>query len=322
MKTEPDVATRSAASWLSRAGSSLALLSAGALSVAVLLTLINFTGSAQADVQVKLVPGSGAQSAPKARGLDVLPVAAKKAGTGSVEGTILFDGPVPVPALLVKKGDGSVKDAAVCAAEDIPDQSLVVNKESKGIANVFIYLQKPPAGYKAEKPAEPNVVFDQKGCHFIPHGLLVEVGQTVLVKSGDPIGHNTHTFPLRNDGFNQLIKPEDRDGAPLVYKKPEKLPLQVKCDLHPWMVAYHLVLDHPFMAVTDKDGKFSIHGLPPGSHKFVVWQEKKGYLNRELILDVKADKSTPVKVSYNAKSFESAAFEGPRPKSVSVSLAP
>lgn len=294
-----------------------ALLACAAFAVAVPLTLLDFAGSAQADVNVKLLP---AATSAKSRPLNVTPVAAKK-GTGSVTGSVLFDGTPPASKLLVKKGDGSVKDAAVCAADDVLDESLVVNAKSKGIANVFIYLAKAPEGYKAEKPEADSVVFDQKGCHFLPHGLLVQVGQKVLVKSGDPIGHNTHTFPLRNDGFNQLIKPDDRVGVELNYKKPEKLPLQVKCDLHPWMIAYHLVLDHPFMAVTDADGKFEIHGLPPGKHEFVIWQEKKGYLERKFAVEVKADKSTEVSLKYGADKFKSAAFEGPRSRTLTVSTA-
>ena len=37
-----------------------------------------------------------------------------------------------------------------------------------------------------------------------------------------------------------------------------------KCDVHGWMNAYVGVLDHPFFAVTDEDGKFELKGLPPG----------------------------------------------------------
>jgi hypothetical protein len=44
------------------------------------------------------------------------------------------------------------------------------------------------------------------------------------------------------------------------------------------MSAYWMVTDHPYVAVTDADGRFRIENLPAGKHQFVVWQEKAGYV--------------------------------------------
>jgi len=44
--------------------------------------------------------------------------------------------------------------------------------------------------------------------------------------------------------------------------------VRFKCDVHPWMFAYVGVFEHPFYAVTAKDGTFKIAGLPKG--KYVV----------------------------------------------------
>lgn len=238
------------------------------------------------------------------------------AGGGTFSGTITFDGTPPAPELIHKAGDPKVKDAAVCAATDMYNEDLVVNKDNKGIANVFLFLAKAPAGAKPPAPSEAEVVFDQKGCQFLPHGLSVQVGQVVLVKSGDPIPHNTHTNPVRNPGFNQVVPPNDRTGVPLKYTKPEKLPVKVVCDFHPWMSAYHVVLDHPWMAITDADGKFSIKDVPAGKHEFVIWHEKKGYLERKYDVEIKSGETKDVNLKFGAKKF--AAFEGPRPKTVTV----
>jgi plastocyanin len=166
-------------------------------------------------------------------------------------------------------------------------------------------MRKAPDGYKAPPVPEEHVVFDQKGCRFIPHALTVRCGQKVLVKSDDDLVHNTHTNPLKNiKGFNSAIKAKDRDGVPLTYEKPENVPVKVQCDFHPWMVAWHLPLDHPFMAVTDENGKFEIKGLPPGKHTFVVWHEVPGYLNNKLAVDIKADKVTEETLSFTAAQFK------------------
>jgi Polysaccharide lyase family 4, domain II len=44
------------------------------------------------------------------------------------------------------------------------------------------------------------------------------------------------------------------------------------------MTAYWLVLDHPYFAVTDKDGNFEIKNVPAGTQKLVVWHEAASYV--------------------------------------------
>jgi hypothetical protein len=46
------------------------------------------------------------------------------------------------------------------------------------------------------------------------------------------------------------------------------------CDVHPWMRSYISVVDHPFFAVTDEDGKFEIKGLPAGEYEIEAVHEK------------------------------------------------
>lgn len=225
------------------------------------------------------------------------------AGDSTLSGVITLDGAIPTLAPVVKAGDQTVKDPAVCAAADVPNEELVVNKDNKGIAHVFVYLSKAPAGTPPFKPEEAALVFDQKGCQFLPHSLLVHVGETVSVKNGDNVPHNTHTNPLKNDGFNKVVAPNDRAGIPLKYTKTERLPVKVTCDFHNWMKAWHLVLDHQFMAVTDADGKFTIPNLPAGKHEFVIWQEKAGYLNRKFEVQIKKGETKEVKLSFGAAKF-------------------
>ncbi len=209
---------------------------------------------------------------------------------GTISGQVVVTGDIPAPILLHAKGAQTVKDTAVCAAADTYKDDLVINPESKGLANVFIYLPKAPKSIHPDlkKPAPAVVVFDQKGCMFTPHAMVVLGGQTVEVISSDAIAHNTHTYPLKNQAINVLVAANTPAGKGLAvdYKIGESLPLKVACDFHPWMQAYWMVVDHPYAAVTDKDGKFSIPNLPVGEHEFRVWHERKGYLERKYSVKV------------------------------------
>lgn len=212
-------------------------------------------------------------SAPTARAAD---------GYGSISGQFVLDGEVPEPRIEHKKG-ADVKDSQVCAAETLYKNDLVVDPQTKGIANIFVYILRIDAGrihpdLKETPKDKREVVFDQRGCRFTPHAMFVRTDQTILVKSDDPIAHNTHTYPLVNMAQNFLLPPKARKGVPLKHPASEILPIKVGCDIHPWMRAYWLILDHPYAAVTDEKGKFTIKKLPAGQYEFRVWHERVGYV--------------------------------------------
>ena len=218
----------------------------------------------------------------------LVPADVSAAGWGSVTGQFVFDGEVPKPVVQRKKGDQAVKDPAVCAADLHYNNDLVINPENKGIQNIFMYMRRAKSVHPDLKSSkQKTVVFDQKGCTFYPHALVVRTDQEVIVKSADAVAHNTHTFPLKNQAVNFILAPNDRVGKKVANPIPEILPTQVKCDIHPWMTAYWFVCDHPYAVVSDKDGKFKIENLPEGENDFRIWHEKVGYVERKFTVDIK-----------------------------------
>ena len=229
---------------------------------------------------------------------------------GSIKGKVILNGDAPEQKPLVKMGDAAVKDAAVCAAVTIPNEDVVVDPSTKGIANVAVYLRKAPSKIHPDLKAADSmsIVYDQVSCCFIPHMAHVQAGQSVEVLNSDAVAHNTRGNPIRNQGFNFIVAPNTTkgNGIKIPLKIGESVPVQIGCDIHPWMRGWWVVTDHPYVAVTTEDGSFEIKNLPPGQHEFRVWQEKVGYLERSLKVTVKADSVTtvpdikvPVKTLFN-----------------------
>jgi hypothetical protein len=227
-------------------------------------------------------------------------------GSGTFVGRVVFDGTRPTQGVIYKKGTAD-KDSSVCSASgDIPKEDLVVS-ESNGVANVFVFLDKAPAGSSVTPPTEP-VIFDQQNCRFTTHALFARVGQTVRLLNDDDVLHNTRCSGVRNGSVNNTVGKKDRTGIALVYKRAEREPFPVKCDLHSWMSAYHLVLDHPFAAVSDADGNFKIENLPAGTYQFKVWHErgdggKPGLLESKYKVVIKGGDNSPVEIKTDAKKF-------------------
>ena len=77
--------------------------------------------------------------------------------------------------------------------------------------------------------------------------------------------------------------PKQNQRERKVFTKPE-LFLQAKCSVHPWMGAYIAVMDHPFFAVTNQQGGFSLKGLAPGKYTIEAWHEVFGTLQQEVVI--------------------------------------
>jgi plastocyanin len=199
----------------------------------------------------------------------------KAEGWGTLKGKVVFSGAIPEAKVLQAQGKAE-KDPSICAkTAPIVSERVVVDAASKGVKNVFVYVQRPTAVNEEAKKAAlaQKPAFDQKGCVFIPHAMAVMVGQTVDVKSSDDTSHNVN-FQLRALQSNQVLQPGGK--TEVKPDNPERSPGQVSCSIHPWMIAYWMVLDHPYFAVTDEKGNFEIKNVPAGTQKVVVWQEAVG----------------------------------------------
>ena len=142
-----------------------------------------------------------------------------------------------------------------------------------------MFIQKAPATIHPSLRVKPDteIAIDLKACRFSPRYLIARTGQTVKVSYSDPIPHYFHIHPIRNVESGRAISPPPSVEL-MKFPLSEKLPMSVRCDIHRWMSSYWLILNHPYAAVTDVEGKFTISNLPAGEHEFIVWQERSGYV--------------------------------------------
>ncbi len=211
------------------------------------------------------------------------------ATAGDITGTVTLKGTAPK-----EKDITPLKEDVNCGKlhPDMPTTHFYVVGPKGELADVIVSLQGVPAkpGGASAKP----VVVDQKGCEYIPSIFAVQTEQKIMVKTSDPVMHNVHTVPA-DPGNKEQNKPQ-LPGSPdltFTFDKPEAF-LKFKCDVHPWMFAWVTVFDHPYFAVSDKDGNFKISDVPPGKYKIQAAHRKAGIVTQEI--EVKA--GAPAKIDF------------------------
>jgi plastocyanin len=154
-----------------------------------------------------------------------------------------------------------------------------ITGEEGALANVLVYV-KSGVQRVAVRPA-PAVVLDQVGCEFQPYVMAVQAGQTFMVRNSDPVLHNVHALAMNNKERN-VAQPVRGTTTGFIFPKPEVF-VRFKCDVHPWMFAYVGVVDHPWFAVTGKDGAFTLPaGLSTGQYILAAAHPKAGEVTQNI----------------------------------------
>jgi hypothetical protein len=194
-------------------------------------------------------------------------------GGGSVSGKVTLNGtaPKPKPYELSKEPECAKMHAANPLMPD-----TVLTGPGNSLRNVVVYIS---SGDSENVPPPSPVVYDQQGCHYTTHVQPLRVGQEIKISNSDPISHNIHPLAKVNREWNKIQPP----GTPpfgYAFDREEIIP--IKCNIHPWMSGYFVVLKTSHYMITGEDGRFSLPNLPPGHYVITAWHELYGTQSKEI----------------------------------------
>jgi hypothetical protein len=197
-----------------------------------------------------------------------MPAFAYDAGTvtggGSIEGQIVYKGPVQTRKIIPNK------DVEVCGG--IREDPLIQVGPDQAVENAVVYLADVANGkaWPAEtsKPAE----LDNHKCRFVPDVQVIRAGPLVVINS-DPVLHNTHGYYGKRTAFNMALP---NQGQRIPTELTRAGTVRIDCDAHGWMEGWIYVVDNPYYAITGADGKFKITDVPAGTYNLVAVQSFTG----------------------------------------------
>ncbi len=196
---------------------------------------------------------------------------------GIVRGAVRYAGTPPPPATIA-----ITKDTEACGREKIAANLLV--GPDKGIENAVVRLVDIRRGKPLPPPA--TVRMRQKGCEYTPHVVVFPAGSRVRIENDDGILHNINTTSEKNPSFT-IAQPKYRRVVDKRIEEPE-MPIRVRCDVHSWMGAWWISQEHPYYALTDTHGAFTLTDVPPGTCTLEAWHETLGKVTRSVTVTPKA----------------------------------
>ena len=181
---------------------------------------------------------------------------------GTIEGTVKWSGATPeIQQFAV------TKDKDHCAAETKPSPRLIISPSNNGVKDAVVYLVDIKEGKKIAGLSKP--VMDQIQCVYQPRMFVVPAGTEFEMTTSDDILHNIHMYGAATYNLAFPIK-----GQKITKKLRKPGVVELICDAgHYWMSAYVHVVEHPYYAITDENGKFGIDNVPPGTYKLQAWHE-------------------------------------------------
>jgi plastocyanin len=170
---------------------------------------------------------------------------------GVIRGRVLQPGVVPRVEARPSVG------ALGSTPHEAPDRRIAV-----------VYLDVAPRQAFEVVPAT-RARMDQRREQFVPRVLAVTAGTIVDFPNNDLPFHNVMSLAPGN-AFDLGRYPKGQSRA-VRFDTPGIVP--IICDIHAHMSAYVFVFSHPFFAVTDEQGRYTLPGVPPGTHTVKVWSE-------------------------------------------------
>ena len=228
---------------------------------------------------------------------------------GTIAGVVRFNGAVPPSETYPV-----TKDRHVCGSGR-PSPRLLVGPGG-GVRNAVVMIKEIAEGKKIDRSVA--LVLNQRRCEYAPHVSAFVTGTKFEILNSDPILHSVHAYNYTGGSASMFNIAQPMRGQRTSITDAQLCSsgiIAVTCDAgHPWMNAYIVVSEHPYVAVTDERGAFRLGDVPPGTYVVRMWHEGVKILRKEM------ESNAVKKYSYEEPYVEEQTVTVPAHGSVTISF--
>src|SRR5688500_34256 len=210
---------------------------------------------------------------------------------GRISGIVEIDGEIP-PDTIVHP----TSDQRVCG-ESLVD--VTIQRSGSRLGGVVVWLDDARSGKRL--PLEKRYSVTNENCVLLPRVQAVVVGGTLNVRSSDPLMHRTRISRLSGQVLRIIRHDDDGQVVPVEGVLNQPGWLRLTSDVHPWMVGWVAVFDHPYFAVTPRTGEFSLDSIPPGSYELDARHDRFGEVRMPVLVGEGQETSVLLRMSAGAE---------------------
>jgi len=130
-------------------------------------------------------------------------------------------------------------------------------------ATAIVWLERGDKTYPKTRVGDV-VKIQQRGYQFRPSLVALQTGASAEFPNGDEEFHNVFSYSkIRRFDLGRFRK--DEPSPRITFEKPGLV--KIYCEIHQHMRCRLMVLDTPWFAVTDTQGRFKITGIPAGEYE-------------------------------------------------------
>jgi len=145
--------------------------------------------------------------------------------------------------------------------------SLILQSEGGDLSHALVSFHAVDRDYEFDP--DSLATMDQLNRQFRPRAIAIEQGGHVRFLNNDDVRHHVYSFsaPKRFElPLYQGEPPED-----IHFEEPGEVILG--CNIHDWMVGWVHVMDTPYFAFADEQGRAE-QEIPPGEYELRIWHPR------------------------------------------------
>lgn len=154
--------------------------------------------------------------------------------------------------------------ALACALQAAAVSIEVRDEDGRPLAGAVVFLESAQARRQVRPLAQAEM--GQAGKQFVPQVLVVPVGTAVDFPNRDTVRHHVYSFsPAKKFELKLYI---GTPANPVVFDRSGIAVLG--CNIHDQMVGWIVVVETPYYAMSDAQGR-AVIDAPPGSYRLRSW---------------------------------------------------